>query len=211
MGKGIRQGRVNIDPSLFIGKKYGKLTVIAMGEVPLGKRRRLWLCHCDCGKDIWVPLCRCTKKVIKSCGCSRYRPPGESGLLRIFNAYRTDAKKKEKKIFQITFDDFKKLTSEKCFYCGIPPSHKIVQKSRDGKSTTFYNNGIDRIDSSKGYILNNIVPCCTLCNMIKWTLSKEAFLYHIKKIISYQEEKPRIDVDAEECTVAQVHYKVEEK
>lgn len=209
MGKGLRQGRIHIDPSLFIGKRYGKLTVIAMGKVPLGKKRRLWLCHCDCGKDIWIPLCRCTRKVIKSCGCSRYRPPGETGLRRIFNVYRTDAKKRDKKNFKITFEEFKTITSKNCHYCGTPPSHKIVEKNRNGTIAVFYNNGVDRIDSSKGYTPDNIVPCCTLCNMIKWTLSKEAFLNHIKKILSYQ-NRPRIDVDAEECTVAQIHYKTEE-
>ena len=187
MGKGLRKGSVKIDPSLFIGKRFGRLTVITMGEVPLGKKMRLWLCHCDCGKDIWIPLHRCTRKIIKSCGCSRYRPPGESGLLRIFNGYKTDARKKEKKVFQITFEDFKNITSKNCFYCGTPPSHKRVQKSRTGDSIAYYCNGIDRVDSSKGYVLENIVPCCTLCNMIKWTLTKEDFLNHLRKILNYQD------------------------
>ena len=47
-------------------------------------------------------------------------------------------------------------------------------------------NGIDRIDSSKGYSLDNCVPCCPLCNRLKSDLDKNMFLEHISKIHNFQ-------------------------
>ena len=42
--------------------------------------------------------------------------------------------------------------------------------------------GIDRIDSSNGYILSNIVPCCEKCNIAKGEMSIDEFREHITKI-----------------------------
>lgn len=42
-----------------------------------------------------------------------------------------------------------------CFYCGTPARHNIRSW------------WIDRWDNSKGYSINNCVPCCSTCNMMK--------------------------------------------
>ena len=49
----------------------------------------------------------------------------------------------------LTFKDFEVLLKYPCFYCG-------------GGST-----GLDRLDSTKNYHLDNCVPCCKTCNSIK--------------------------------------------
>lgn len=46
--------------------------------------------------------------------------------------------------------------------------------------------GIDRLDSSLGYEIDNCVPCCTKCNMMKQAHSPSDFLSHIQKIIAFQ-------------------------
>ena len=55
--------------------------------------------------------------------------------------------------------------SKNCFYCN--DNVKI---------------GIDRVDSSKGYTIDNVVPCCSKCNWMKGVLSKEDFINQCKKI-----------------------------
>lgn len=42
--------------------------------------------------------------------------------------------------------------------------------------------GIDRTDNSTGYILENCIPCCDICNYMKNDLSKDKFIYKISKI-----------------------------
>lgn len=66
----------------------------------------------------------------------------------------------------LTFEEFKNIVSKSCKYCG--ENIKII--------------GIDRIDNNIGYILENCVPCCKICNIMKSTLSLEEFISHIKKI-----------------------------
>ena len=41
--------------------------------------------------------------------------------------------------------------------------------------------GLDRVDATKGYTLENTVPCCVLCNFTKSDLSVQVFLDKSKK------------------------------
>jgi hypothetical protein len=46
--------------------------------------------------------------------------------------------------------------------------------SRGGEVYVY--NGIDRLDSSKGYVLENCVPCCSEINWAKRVMSFEDFV-----------------------------------
>lgn len=37
-------------------------------------------------------------------------------------------------------------------------------------------NGVDRVDSSRGYDKENIVPCCKICNRSKSDMSESDFI-----------------------------------
>ena len=70
-----------------------------------------------------------------------------------YKNYAQHARKKNR-AFELTLKDFDRITSQLCIYCGT---------FELGKNHT----GIDRIDSSKGYIFSNCVPCCWSCNYMK--------------------------------------------
>lgn len=55
--------------------------------------------------------------------------------------------------------------SKPCFYCGMSSS------------------GLDRVDSSMGYVVNNVVVCCARCNLMKFTMSTDEWLSHMRLII----------------------------
>lgn len=66
------------------------------------------------------------------------------------------AAKRRGKIFTITFDEWFNEISKPCYYC----CNKLGPMPEVGI-------GLDRLDSSKGYIENNICSCCEICNKIK--------------------------------------------
>lgn len=178
------------DVSDFVGKKFGKLTVIAL--LPLRKRKgRVWYCTCECGGTKEVRTQSLTSGYVKSCGClhkdnARKRlSPGESGARHLYRNYAHTAKKR-KIDFKLSYEEFKNLTSKNCTYCGKPP--KSISKNYNTKDSysSYCYNGLDRIDSSKGYTRNNVEPCCVICNTMKWTLSKKDFLKHIALILKVQ-------------------------
>ena len=73
--------------------------------------------------------------------------------------------------FEISQEEFNKIVKETCHYCNV------IQKRGF--------NGIDRLDSNKGYVLDNCVSCCKTCNYMKCSLSTDVFLKRIEHILTY--------------------------
>jgi len=46
-------------------------------------------------------------------------------------------------------------------------------------------NGIDRIDSSKGYTIDNCVSCCTECNYAKHEMSVDEYKSFIQRVYNF--------------------------
>lgn len=92
-----------------------------------------------------------------------------------YSKYKGRAKGKKWK-FHLSLKKFEEITSKRCIYCGgYSRSVKKYEKE-------FNFCGIDRVNSSCGYTYKNTVPCCSICNKMKMTLSKDNFLEHVKKI-----------------------------
>ena len=62
--------------------------------------------------------------------------------------------KHEGREWSISFEEYYQLLRQGCFYSG---------KSLSDETGI----GLDRIDNSKGYTLDNVLPCCGECNSIR--------------------------------------------
>jgi hypothetical protein len=110
----------------------------------------------------------------------------EKARLALFKAYKGAAKIKGFE-FDISLYQFHYITSLNCFYCGVEPRQKATRKNKKFQGI-YYHNGIDRIDTNKGYISNNIIPCCIICNRMKMAFELEEFLGHVTKIHKHNYE-----------------------
>lgn len=81
--------------------------------------------------------------------------------------YRTSANSKGIQ-WDLTRDDFATLCEAPCWFCG---------ENVDGDL-----NGIDRLDSDVGYVLENVRACCTGCNMAKGALSANVFVAQAARV-----------------------------
>ena len=169
----------------YINNKYGRLTVVKfMGYSKF--KQGLWLFRCDCGNEKVLILSEVKRGVIKSCGCIAKEGLGEgvASFNEVYATYQRRAINKNIK-FEISKEEFKDMTQKVCFYCGSLPRNKC-SKSPNGDYTY---NGLDRLDSSKGYTLDNIVPCCIKCNEAKMDLSVPDFYNWIKSVYDYMPEE----------------------
>lgn len=71
-------------------------------------------------------------------------------------------------VFKISKKDYKTITSYPCHYCKDPLNGLI--------------GGLDRVDSSIGYDVLNVVPCCFKCNSGKGSMAADDFISHCKKV-----------------------------
>ena len=79
-------------------------------------------------------------------------------------------------------DDLKDIIVCPCFYCGSDPYNIVREMQQMYSPSRMKWNGIDRVDSSKGYVQGNIVPCCTQCNYMKRNYSQESFIEKARAI-----------------------------
>lgn len=168
------------------GKVFGKLTVLSITEKRDKSGKIIWECLCSCGNKHFVSGYVLTSGRSKSCGCLRKgKPRLKDRKLYLWKClYRNNILKMAKwgeYVSDIDFDYFVKISQLPCHYCG----RNGVQIFRDYfrkillSNNKIYYNGIDRIDSKKGYYKNNIVPCCKNCNTAKNSLTQKEF----KKLI----------------------------
>lgn len=102
----------------------------------------------------------------------------------LYNTYKKRANRKNI-TFNLTFEEFDCLIQKQCYYCNNEPqfpSEKTIKERGNINEPNFAHNGIDRLDSNKGYTKENCVPCCPKCNMMKWVLNETEFFTQIIKI-----------------------------
>lgn len=148
---------------------------------------QMWLCRCDCGNITTVSASHLLGNT-ESCGClnkdnratSKYRPTlpsGASGRNRVIAKYKRWAEERNLS-WELSSDQFDSLVAKDCAYCGEPPSRTYA---RDCNGVFTYN-GVDRVDNTEGYHMDNVVACCTMCNLMKRNYTKEEFLAKIERI-----------------------------
>ena len=177
------------------GNRYGRLIVLEeAGRDRFGNT--LWLCQCECGNTIVVQGASLRAKRTQSCGClrgekgklnlkgHRYRlPKGEAAFRSLLRIMKSNAKIRNLE-WALADEEVKDLIQRPCYYCGGAPVLKVptMQKRYNGY---FLANGLDRLDNQKGYVKENVVPCCKFCNAAKSTLTISEFRDHIEKIYRY--------------------------
>lgn len=92
--------------------------------------------------------------------------------------------------FNLTDDQFYDIIQQPCTYCGRQKCNSVSWTRKRILITKikhdFYYTGIDRVDSLIGYEINNVVPCCKICNVAKSNLTLEEFTIWLDAIVAFR-------------------------
>lgn len=190
----------------LIGQRFHRLLVIeeAPSKVQGKRKRTAWLCKCDCGNVTTVATSHLyeskNRRSTKSCGClatELHRKNG-SERLRIANTKYPPSIATARTVWKNNYDDgcsfeeFYELSQMLCYYCKVPPSNLSNDGKRDKRSSLikieggdFYYNGLDRLDSNRDHSIDNVVPCCKLCNRAKMDMPPEEFQKWLKRAAAH--------------------------
>jgi hypothetical protein len=163
----------------YIGLRYGRYVVTAFSRRK-SNTEYLYYCLCDCGVGREVRISSLKQGHTKSCGCLhkdvKRHAPGSAALKNLFNRYQWEARQRGYS-FELSLEQFQKITAQNCFYCDSPPFQVHGQRGYHG---SIKYSGVDRVDNALGYVPDNCVPSCKPCNAAKNSISKEmiAKLYH---------------------------------
>lgn len=169
----------------YTGIKFNKLT--ALNFVERKNKRTYWNFKCECGKEKVYSIDNLKTNNCKNCGCERKIKDLNKknySFLELLRNYKKSAFERGFE-FNISTEDFEKLTKGNCYYCGIKPSKSIKIRSHN----EYLYNGIDRKNNAIGYEIDNIVSCCEICNKAKRNLSIYDFENWISRLTKYQNNK----------------------
>ncbi len=200
---GIYKGNIKC-PNCFcnseVGKVYGCYKILEfLGYT--NHKERLYKSVClKCGHvfesrridDIKTPLkesCRFCKSIKDNFAYNH-----------LLTEYKSSAKDRSL-CFELSDEEFHSIVTQPCSYCGALPEERIFRKGRTGECSAFVN-GIDRINSSEGYTLANVVPCCIKCNRMKLDYSTKDFIDHISKIYNFIKVKGSTTISKESTSQA---------
>jgi len=119
---------------------------------------RKWKCICKCGKIVFALSKSLKSNNTKSCGCTRKpKIKNPNPYKKIFKRYSDG---------NLPINLFLELSKQNCYYCNSTPNNNYKG---------FIYSGLDRLNSNLPHNIDNVVPCCMLCNRFKSNLSLNEF------------------------------------
>lgn len=154
---------------MIAGQTIGCFEVVRLASPGAAGRHKRFLVRCRCGREMEKATTDIKRQ--QSCGCER---PKFDAATTMYSHLRGRHSKHAGEM--ISFDQFVTISQCSCHYCGSPPRNRTY-----GWNYT----GIDRIDSSQGYVAANVRPCCWTCNRMKGDLTEGQFVEQLKRILTH--------------------------
>jgi hypothetical protein len=172
------------------GDKHGRLTALRYTRRGGCAKAPYFLFRCECGKEKELNVYRVVNGLTKSCGCLRHqniaaigrsrRLPNSEGAVRVLYM-RCQCRASDRGFkFNLLYEDFKRLAVKPCHYCG---QIRAQTPNKHHKNVLF--SGLDRVDSNLGYLLQNVVPCCRVCNTAKSAMTPAQFKFWLAETAQY--------------------------
>jgi len=159
----------------FVGKIFNRLVVLE--KVKSYNHEVIYKCLCDCGQITYGSKNKIISGKKKSCGCLRNTKNSKDPLRKSLNrVYNRITKNKKWHNTDITLEflwDLYIQQGGRCYYTGLD-----LELIKDNEYTI----SVDRIDSSKSYMKNNIVLTCRYVNFFKNNLSIDQFITLLENI-----------------------------
>lgn len=164
-----------------VGANFGKLTILEI--VKRGNKFSILHCICDCGEECirntsYIsmskdPCCPGCTKIKRGDNARKYKIKeyGYSTAVRSYNQYKRNAVNRGLS-FEFTLEQFVDIVTRECHYCPNIKTNCAMSECANGD---FLYTGLDRVDNTKGYTLDNCVPCCSVCNTAKNNYPVEVF------------------------------------
>lgn len=170
------------------GVKCGKLTVIR--HLPERKRNSpVWLCFCDCGGEVEVLSYNLLSKKAKSCGCLHKSTGSDhfnwKGFGGISGNYWSSIKRhaRDRNLeFLISKEEAMRIFEIQDRRCALSGQLLTLPNGADLSDRTA---SLDRVDSSRGYTVDNIQWVHKLINMAKRDMSDQDFIDLCKSIVEW--------------------------
>lgn len=180
---------MNKNSKNLLGKRFGHLTVVEFDKEFYNNRKNnqtynKWICNCKCGEKTSVISSHLLSGNVYRCSKCKYKSQQINGKFsKTFYLHIRDNAGKRNIEFNLSFEFLCKLFKKQKGFCAITKKPIIfaetIKSHKNGKTTA----SLDRIDSSKGYIKNNVQWVHKDVNKMKSNLNEKDFIELCKNVI----------------------------
>lgn len=175
------------------------ITWLTVGDRFVKNGRNYYKCMCKCGTECEYQQGSLRSKRAVSCGCKKRKSPTEDAWGFYIREYARGAKDRGLE-WNLTLEQVQEIAIKNCTYCNAPPAKRETAArhyvrafkgretyNKDFRDSKIINvNGLDRIDSSKGYEVGNVNPCCRTCNRGKSDLGLSEWIQYLDALAEYR-------------------------
>lgn len=187
----MKTGRPFID---YTNQKFQMLTFIKYDH--RDGKNTWWKVRCDCGTEKLMRTGNVRNPNNVSCGChgrksgpssNAFHGVGEIGHC-VFHRIKALAKRR-KILFEITIEYAWELFQSQNGCCALTGTKIILPTNYKPDWHVRFNGSLDRIDSSQGYIKENVQWVLKKINMMKQAYTQSEFIDLCTKVAKYRENK----------------------
>lgn len=173
------------------GKRFGRLIALSLDKDHSKVNKTKWICECDCGVIKSICAGDLTQGRTTSCSCYQREKVREMMLdsrqsfndipVIYLNRVKSGAQKRNIP-FDITIQDVSsqfEMQNRCCYFTGLP-----IGFDDDGPKKRYHTASIDRLDSKKGYTIDNICLVHKTINRMKNDLTITQFVEYCRLIVS---------------------------
>lgn len=193
-------------------QRFGRLIALCPCPNPSSNPRykhvRYWQCKCACGKEKPIKSAHLINGNTKSCGCLHARTGNSSPFFKghgeipmeVFSRIERSARGgtaacRRAKEFSITIEYAWALflkQDRRCALSNLPIEFgsRLRPNGKRDKDVCLTTASLDRIDSSKGYIKDNVQWVHKTVNIMKNDLTTESFLSLCRAITEHHADRP---------------------
>lgn len=181
--------RSGLPPAEIAGERFGRLAVLERSPTNTKQGHTRWVCLCDCGETTVVSLRNLRNGSTRSCGCLAKERASRMGKARkgkrawnwkgigdisgsFWNQILASAECRNLPV-EISLPEIWALflrQGRKCALSGLPLEFDGVGERNTGSAS------LDRIDSTKGYTLQNVQWVDKRIQQMKWNLPEPEFV-----------------------------------
>lgn len=172
----------------LIGQKFGEWTVLEYKSCIPGEKTGRYICKCKCGEEHLISSTSLKKGKSKQCRRCYYASQLQHPIGRLWKQAKGGAKLRNLS-FNVTKDDMWNLFEKQGRKCALSGLDLIIGHYRndtlgidDRHLTTA---SLDRIDSNRGYEVDNIQWIHKRINQMKWYYPQNEFIEYCKLIANY--------------------------
>lgn len=184
----------NFKPADIAGLMFNYIEVITFSRTTDGVH--YWNCYCNGCNEFKEIEQNSIKYYAKSCGCLKIENAKKLGHARRAKDPKIQSAKKAFEKYSkegLTFEQFLELSQQPCYICTKLPNesnccniyqYKETTYVTDLDSVNYFYNGLDRKDNNLLHTIDNVKPCCKICNSAKLNRTFDNFNDHIINIFN---------------------------